>query len=66
MGRADRLVILILATSLNIAYQPTFGIGGFDYSVLGWALILIGVASHITALQRMWHTRKMLLDDENK
>ena len=66
MGRADRLVILILATSLNIAYKPAFGIRGFDYSVLGWALILIGVASHITALQRMWHTRKMLLDDENK
>jgi phosphatidylglycerophosphate synthase len=66
MGRADRLVILILATSLNIAYKPAFGIWGFDYSVLGWALILIGVASHITALQRMWHTRKMLLKDENK
>jgi phosphatidylglycerophosphate synthase len=66
MGRADRLVILILATSLNIAYKPAFGIRGIDYSILGWALILIGVASHVTALQRMWRTRKMLLEDENK
>ena len=66
MGRADRLIILILATSLNIAYKPAFGIRGFDYSILGWALILIGVASHITALQRMWRTRKILLKDENK
>ncbi len=66
MGRADRLVILILATSLNIVFMPEFGPWGFDYSVLGWALILIGVASHITALQRMWHTRKILLKDGNK
>jgi CDP-diacylglycerol--glycerol-3-phosphate 3-phosphatidyltransferase/archaetidylinositol phosphate synthase len=66
MGRADRLVILIMATSLNIAYTPSFGLWGYNYSVLGWALIIIGVASHITALQRIWHTRKMLLEDENK
>jgi phosphatidylglycerophosphate synthase len=66
MGRADRLVILIMATSINIAYAPSFGLWGVNYSVLGWALIIIGVASHITALQRIWHTRKMLLNDENK
>lgn len=66
MGRADRLVILIMATSLNIAYTPSFGLWGYNYSVLGWALIIIGIASHITALQRIWHTRKMLLEDENK
>lgn len=66
MGRADRLVILMLATSLDIAYTPTFGLWGINYSILGWALILIGTASHITALQRIWHTRKMLLNNENK
>ncbi len=66
MGRADRLIILILATSLNVAYKPAFGLYGFNYSVLGWALILIGMASHITALQRIWHTRKMLLKGDNK
>lgn len=66
MGRADRIVILILATSLNIVYGQAFGLGGFDYSILGWALIVIGAASHVTALQRIWHTRKMLLAGENK
>jgi archaetidylinositol phosphate synthase len=66
MGRADRLIILILATSLNLAYMPAFGLAGINYCILGWALIVIGIASHITALQRIWHTRKMLLEDENK
>ena len=66
MGRADRLIILILASSLNIAYMPAFGIRGFDFTILGWALILIGVASHVTALQRLWRTRKLLLEGENK
>ena len=64
MGRADRMAILIMASSLNIVYQPRLGLWGFSYSVLGWALIIIGVASHITALQRIWHTRKMLLEKE--
>ncbi len=66
MGRADRLIILTMATSLNIAYAPSFGLWGVDYSVFGWALIVIGIASHITAFQRIWHTRKMLLEGENK
>jgi phosphatidylglycerophosphate synthase len=62
MGRADRLVLLILATSVNIVYMPKIGLLGFDYSILGWALIVIGVASHITAVQRIWYTRKILLE----
>ncbi len=66
MGRADRLIIIILATSVNIVYTPAFGVYGVNYSILGWALVLIGIASHITALQRVWHTRKMLLEGENK
>jgi phosphatidylglycerophosphate synthase len=66
MGRADRLIILIMATSLNIVYAPAFGAYGINYSILGWALIIIGLASHVTAVQRIWHTRKMLLEGENK
>ncbi len=66
MGRADRMVILILATSLNIIYKPAFGLMGVDLSILGWALIVIGIASHITAFQRIWHIRKMLLEEQNK
>ena len=62
MGRADRLVLLILATSVNIVYMPKIGLFGLEYSVLGWALIVIGIASHITAVQRIWYTRKKLLE----
>jgi CDP-diacylglycerol--glycerol-3-phosphate 3-phosphatidyltransferase/archaetidylinositol phosphate synthase len=62
MGRADRLILLILATTVNIVYMPKIGLFGFEYSILGWALIVIGVASHITAVQRIWYTRKMLLE----
>jgi phosphatidylglycerophosphate synthase len=61
MGRADRLVILLLATILNIVYMAPIGIWGFELPLLGWALVIIGIGSHITALQRIWVTRKALL-----
>jgi len=61
MGRADRLILLILGTSVNIVYMPKIGLFGVQYSILGWVLIVIGIASHVTAFQRFWHTRKMLL-----
>jgi phosphatidylglycerophosphate synthase len=64
MGRADRLVIIMLATCLNIAYAPAFGLWGVNFTMLGWALIVIGIGSHFTAFQRIWHTRKMLLKDK--
>jgi phosphatidylglycerophosphate synthase len=62
MGRADRLILLILGTSVTIVYMPKIGLFGIQYSILGWALIVIGIASHITALQRFWYTRKILLE----
>lgn len=64
MGRADRLVILLLATSLNIVYMPSMGLWGFELPLLGWAMIVIGIGSHITALQRIWYTRKALLQNK--
>ena len=64
MGRADRLVILLLATSLNIAYTGSFGLWGFELPILGWALVVIGLGSHFTALQRIWMTRKALLQNK--
>jgi CDP-diacylglycerol---glycerol-3-phosphate 3-phosphatidyltransferase len=56
MGRADRLVVIILASFINFAFPAS--IGGF--SILGWAVILIAVTSHITALQRILHIWKKL------
>lgn len=56
MGRADRLVVIILAALGNFAF-PT-PIAGF--SILGWAVILIAVTSHITAIQRINYIWKRL------
>jgi CDP-diacylglycerol--glycerol-3-phosphate 3-phosphatidyltransferase len=51
MGRADRLVVIILSAFVNFAYPAT--IAGF--SILGWAVILIALTSHITAFQRIYY-----------
>lgn len=56
MGRADRLVVIILAAFGNFAFPVP--IGGF--SILGWAVILIAITSHITAIQRIHYIWKKL------
>lgn len=56
MGRADRLVVIILASFINFIFSAS--IGGF--SILGWAVILIAVTSHVTALQRILYIWKNL------
>jgi phosphatidylglycerophosphate synthase len=66
MGRADRMVVLTLATCLNLVYPAAFGIQGLQFPVLGWALLLIGILSHVTALQRIWYTRKALIGEGKK
>jgi phosphatidylglycerophosphate synthase len=66
MGRADRMIVLALATCVNLVYPVALGPGGFEFPILGWALLLIGVLSHVTALQRIWQTRKTLLDGRQK
>ncbi|KQC14341.1 MAG: CDP-diacylglycerol--glycerol-3-phosphate 3-phosphatidyltransferase, partial [Methanosaeta sp. SDB] len=49
MGRADRLILILAATVANALYPGELG----GLSILGWAVILITVASHVTALQRI-------------
>lgn len=56
MGRADRLVVVILAAFGNFAFSSP--IAGFP--ILGWAVILIAVTSHITAIQRILYIWKKL------
>jgi phosphatidylglycerophosphate synthase len=63
MGRADRMVVITLATCLNLVYPAVIGAYGVEFTILGWALLLIGVLSHVTAFQRIWHTRKALLSE---
>jgi CDP-diacylglycerol--glycerol-3-phosphate 3-phosphatidyltransferase/archaetidylinositol phosphate synthase len=61
MGRADRMIVFILATALTIIYPAAIGIQGWQFSLLGWSLLLVGLLSHVTAFQRIWYTRKMLI-----
>lgn len=56
MGRADRLVVIILAAFANSVY-PALILG---FTILGWAVILIAVTSHITAIQRIIYIWKRL------
>ena len=56
MGRADRLILIILASIIYFVYPVC--ISGF--SALGWVMIAIAFGSHITALQRIIHIWKSL------
>ena len=56
MGRADRLVLIMAASLLHIIYPQAI----FGYTLLGWSLILMGIASHVTALQRIHFIRTRL------
>jgi CDP-diacylglycerol--glycerol-3-phosphate 3-phosphatidyltransferase/archaetidylinositol phosphate synthase len=65
MGRADRMVIITLATCMVLVYPAEIGFYGINFTILGWALVIIGIASHITALQRILYVKKTL-NEENK
>jgi len=56
LGRADRLVLIILAGLLYILMPVT--ILGLNY--LGWLLVLFGILGHYTALQRFAHTWRQI------
>lgn len=51
MGRADRLVVITIAAFVNSVYpDPIAGL-----CILGWAVVLIAITSHITAVQRIFY-----------
>ncbi len=56
LGRADRLVILLLVTILQLLVDPSgmqlYGYGLLSFSPLEYALLLFGVMGNITAVQR--------------
>lgn len=57
LGRADRLVLIVVVGFLAIVFPE--GIYGILF--LGWLLLIFGVAGHITALQRfayVWRAMK--------
>ncbi|MEA2034112.1 MAG: CDP-alcohol phosphatidyltransferase family protein [Euryarchaeota archaeon] len=51
LGRADRLVLLMLAGVLDIIIPS----GVYGMHILGWLLVIFGVLGHFTALQRFAH-----------
>jgi CDP-diacylglycerol--glycerol-3-phosphate 3-phosphatidyltransferase len=51
MGRADRLVVITLAAFVNSVYSASI----VGLSILGWAVVLIAITSHITAVQRIFY-----------
>ncbi|MDY0387217.1 MAG: CDP-alcohol phosphatidyltransferase family protein [Methanolobus sp.] len=56
IGRADRLVLIMLSSVVYFVYPSTI----YGFSSLGWMMIIIGVGSHITAFQRIIHIWKQL------
>ncbi|NTU78687.1 MAG: CDP-alcohol phosphatidyltransferase family protein [Chloroflexales bacterium] len=57
-GRQEKLALLVVGLFL----QPLFP----QLDVLKWSLIAIGVASHITAVQRLHYARRMLVGAEDR
>lgn len=56
LGRADRLVLIMLASLLYFLYPYEI----YGASSLGWSIVLIAVASNLTTLQRFVHIWKEL------
>jgi len=51
LGRADRLLLIILAGLLTLAFPA----GYLGLSWLGWLLVVFGVFGHATAIQRFFY-----------
>ncbi|NPE29167.1 CDP-alcohol phosphatidyltransferase family protein [Methanococcoides sp. SA1] len=56
MGRADRLVLILIASLAYYIHSEAI----FGYTTIGWCLIVIAIGSHITAIQRMGSIWKRL------
>lgn len=56
LGRADRLVILLLLLILHLVFDPDatrlVGIAPLAFSIMEWGLLLFGVLGNFTAIQR--------------
>lgn len=55
-GRAEKIALLIIGMALQ-AFFP-------QVHILQWAVIAVGVLSHITAVQRLLYARRIILGDE--
>ena len=51
LGRADRLVLIMVVGIIGLVYPITF----YGLTWLGWLMVLFGVFGHLTAFQRFAH-----------
>jgi len=64
LGRAERLLILMIAAALQAGVDPNairdLGVEPLRYSILGWAMALFAVLGNVTAIQRAASTWRQL------
>ena len=56
LGRADRLLLILIAGILTILFPG----GVLGLPILGWLLVIFGVFGHFTAIQRFIYTWKKI------
>ncbi len=66
IGRVDRLLIIIVATLLNLIYPYPIPASGllsvlsFSFSFIGWTIVIFAVLCNVTALQRFFYAWKRI------
>jgi phosphatidylglycerophosphate synthase len=55
-GRAEKMTMLMIGMGLEAFFPQVY--------ILQWAVIAVGVLSHITAIQRLLYARRIILGDE--
>jgi archaetidylinositol phosphate synthase len=60
VGRADRLVLVVVVTALAPFLPVAVGPAGVALSPVGWLLVFFAVIGHFTALQRFYHAMRAL------
>lgn len=57
-GRPEKMLLLVIGLALQQLLPPL--------RILEWAVIAVGVLSHITALQRLLYARRIILGDQGR
>jgi archaetidylinositol phosphate synthase len=52
LGRADRLVLILVVGVVDLLFPMSWNVLGFSLSWFGWLFLLFGIFGHITAFQR--------------
>ncbi len=52
LGRADRLVLILVVGVIELLFPMSWTVLGFSLSWFGWLFVLFGIFGHITAFQR--------------